>query len=228
MITFFGFCLTFVLFVVFYRFRKVLFFKKIPVIISCALAIIAVLKLCNISYDAYLISAKWLVALVAPSTLAFSYPLFENSDILIKNKRALYLTLLIATLCALASTYVFCLIFKVDLKILLSLLPKSTTMPIALEISKNIGGCLELTACLVVVTGVLGGLLGHFVLRKIKVKNDIAIGLALGSSSHIIGTAACADKGKSKQVAAGTVALILVGVMSAIIIPLLKNLVHID
>lgn len=226
MITYFGFVLTFILFVIFYRLRNVLFFKKIPVIVSCALAIIIILKTFNITYDTYLISAKWLIAFVAPSTLAFAYPLFENSNILIKNKRVLYSTLLIATLCALISTYVFCLFFKIDLKILLSLLPKSTTMPIALEISKNIGGCLELTACLVVITGVLGGVLGHFVLKKIKVKNDVAIGLALGSSSHIIGTAACADKGKTKQVAAGTIALILVGSMSAIIIPFLKSLIH--
>ena len=103
------------------------------------------------------------------------------------------------------------------------MLPKSTTMPIALEISKAIDGYLEITAVVVALTGVFGGVFGHNILKLLKIKNDVSIGLALGSASHVIGTAACADKKKDRQVAASTIALILVGLMSAIIIPLFKN-----
>ena len=222
----FGFLITFILFCVFYKLRNTSVFSKVPVIFSSAVCIMLVLVIFQISYETYYSSARYLSYLIAPITVVFAYPLYENSNILIKNKRALYPALLIGTLVAIASTYLCATFMKAKFIIVLSMLPKSTTMPIAIEISKSIGGYLELTACVVVMTGVLGALLGHWVLKKFKVTNDIAIGLAMGSASHVIGTAACAERQRSRQVAAGTIALILVGFFSAILIPLIKHLAH--
>ena len=53
-----------------------------------------------------------------------------------------------------------------------------------------------------------------------KIKNEVAQGIAMGTASHIIGTSACAEKKKLKQTSASTIALILVGLFSAIIIPI--------
>jgi len=216
---YFGFFLTLTLFLIFYKFKL---FIKIPIIISVGLLIILILKLFKIDYFTYNLSAKYLTYFIAPSTLAFSYPLYKNSNILIKNKRILYSTLLIGATSAIISTYLLLKLFQVDLKIILSMVEKSTTMPIAIEISKNVGGYPELTSALVLLTGILGGVFGHFVLNKLKIKNNIAIGLALGSASHVIGTASCANKKKYTQVAAATIALILVGFITAVLIPLLQ------
>lgn len=223
----FGFLITLILFIVFYLLRNKPIFSKVPVIFSVGLCIMLILMIFQISYETYYESARYLSYLIAPITVVFAYPLYENSNILIKNKRALYPALLVGTLVAIASTYICATLLHAKFTIVMSMLPKSTTMPIAIEISKSIGGYLELTACVVVMTGVLGALLGHYVLKKFRVKNDIAIGLAMGSASHVIGTAACAEKQRSRQVAAGTIALILVGFFSAILIPLIKYLVHI-
>ena len=75
----------------------------------------------------------------------------------------------------------------------------------------------------VVLTGLFGGLFGHKILKILKVKSDIAIGLALGSASHVIGTSACVEKKKYKQVASSTIGLILVGVLTVIIALALKK-----
>ena len=222
----FGFFITFVLFCVFYLLRNKPFFSKVPVIFSAGVCIMLILTVFQISYETYYSSARYLSYLIAPITVVFAYPLYQNSNILIKNKRALYPALVMGTLVAIASTYFCATLLHAKFIIVLSMLPKSTTMPIAIEISKSIGGYLELTACVVVMTGVLGALLGHFVLKRFKVTNDVAIGLAMGSASHVIGTAACAEKQRSRQVAAGTIALILVGFLSTILIPLIKYLVH--
>lgn len=215
---FFGLILTIILFVIFSRLNL-----KFPIMISVGVSIILILKIFNVDYSLYNQSASFLSFLIAPATIALAMPMYKNYHILLKNKRALYPALFLATIVAIISTYFCAKIFGADFRVILSMLPKSTTMPIALEISKAIDGYLEITAVVVALTGVFGGVFGHNILKLLKIKNDVSIGLALGSASHVIGTAACADKKKDRQVAASTIALILVGLMSAIIIPLFKN-----
>ncbi|MBQ4647097.1 MAG: LrgB family protein [Candidatus Gastranaerophilales bacterium] len=214
----FGLVLTVILFFIFKHFNL-----KIPIIISVGVSIILILKIFNIDYAKYNESANILSFLIAPATIALAYPMYKNYHILLTNKRALYPSLFLATIIAIISTYFCAKFFGADFKVIISMLPKSTTMPIALEISKLIEGYSELTAVVVALTGVFGGAFGHKILKLLKIKNDISIGLALGSASHVIGTAACADRKKDKQTAASTIALIIVGLLSTIIIPLLKN-----
>lgn len=213
----FGFFSTLILFLIFNKLKL-----KIPPIVTVGVSLIIILKVFNISYETYNVSASALSFLIAPATIALAYPLYKNCDVLAKNKRALYPTILLGTIVAIISTYICAKFFGADFRVIMSMIPKSTTMPIALEISKIIGGYQELTACAVALTGIFGSVLGHKILTLLKIKSDTAIGLALGSASHVIGTAACAEKQRQKQVASSTIALILVGLLSAIIIPFLK------
>ena len=212
---FFGLILTIILFFIFKRFNL-----KIPIIISVGVLIILILKIFNIDYSTYNESASILSFLIAPATIALAMPMYKNYHILLTNKRALYPTLFLATIVAIISTYFCAKLFGADFKVIISMLPKSTTMPIALEISKLMGGYSEITAVVVALTGVFGGVLGHNILKLLKVKNDVSIGLALGSASHVIGTAACADRKKEKQTASSTIALIIVGILTTIMISL--------
>lgn len=216
---FFGFLITLFLFIIFQKLNL-----KFPIILSVGICIIIILKIFNISYETYNYSATYLSYFIAPATIALAFPMYKNYHILITNKRILYFSLFLATITAMVSTYFCAKLFGADLKVILSLLPKSTTLPIALSISKTIGGYGELTAIIVALTGVFGGVFGHSILKFLKVKNDVAIGLALGSASHVIGTSACANRKKDKQTTASTIALIIVGLLSSIIIPLFKNL----
>ena len=218
--TFFGFFITLLLFVIFQKLNL-----KFPIILSVGFCIILILKIFNVNYETYNQSAVYLSYFIAPATIALAYPMYKNYHILIKNKRILYFSLFLATIVAMVSVYFCAKIFGADIKVILSLLPKSTTLPIALSISKTIGGYGELTAVIVALTGVFGGVFGHNILKFLKVKNDVAIGLALGSASHVIGTAACAERKKDKQTTASTIALIIVGLLSAIIIPIVVKFV---
>lgn len=215
---FFGLSITLVLFFIFSRLKL-----KMPIITSVGLCVIFILKFFKIDYEIYYQSASLLSFLIAPATIALAYPLYKNSYILIKNKRIIYFTFLMATLIAIISTYFCSKVLSADHEIIMSLLPKSTTMPIALEISKAMQGYEEITACVVALTGVFGGVFGHKILNFFKVKSDIAIGLALGSASHVIGTAACAQRKNEKQTASATAALVIVGLLSVFIIPLFKK-----
>ena len=215
---FFGLSLTLILFFIFNKLKL-----KIPIIVSVGVSIIIILKIFNISYENYQISASYLTYFIAPATITLAYPMYKNYHILLKNKRALYPALFLATIIAMVSTYFCAKFLNADHRVIMSLLPKPTPMPIALSISKNIEGYIELTACIVALTGIFGGIFGHIILKFLKVKNDVAIGLSLGSASHVIGTAACVEKKKEKQIASSTIALIIVGILSAILIPLFKK-----
>jgi len=213
----FGLFSTIVLFCLFKRMNCI---KKVPIILSVGFFLIFILKIFNIQYETYYYSANILTFLIAPATIALAYPMYKNSNILMVNKRIFYFSLLFGAIFAFIITFILAKFLSNDYKLVLSLLPKSTTMPIALEISKIIGGYQEITSCVVVLTGVFGGVFGHSILKFFKIKNDIAQGIAMGTASHIIGTSACAEKKKIKQTSASTIALILVGLFSAIIIPI--------
>ena len=155
------------------------------------------------------------VTLIATISLAF--PLVENLSLLKKNKRAVYFGFIVATLTAITTTFILGKLMHSDWNIITSLIPKSVTTPIAVEISKAIGGIPELTACIVVVTGIYGALFGHKILKLFHIKSDVAIGLSIGASSHVMGTSSCIEKKKDKQVVMATLALIIIGILTTII-----------
>lgn len=218
MTNFFGFLLT----IIVYIFSKFLFkfFKKIPVVVLAGLILIFVLQIFKIDYEVYNKSAKYLTYLLAPATIALGYSIYKNIDLLKTYKRIIYPAFLVSSLVSVLSVFVIVQFFSVDLNLLFSFLPKSITAPIAIEISKITGGIVELTICTVVLTGIFGGLFGYKILKLFKIKNSTAIGISIGSSSHIIGTSKCIEKGNEVQIAMSSVSIVFVGIISSILIPL--------
>ncbi len=198
--------------------------KKLPPIITASAVIIIFLKVLNISFEEYNSGAKYITFLLGPATIALAYPLIKNREILLQNKRAIYFGFLFATFVAIFSAAFLGKIFHTKFSILLSMLPKSVTTPIAVEISRTIGGIPELTACAVIFTGILGAIFGRRVLKLFGVKNHIAIGLSVGASSHVMGTSSLAERKEFRQVAISTVALTIVAILTAILTPLIIKL----
>ena len=223
MINPFGLIITIVLYKLAERLKKIPFLSKLPPLLFAGLGIIFILKLFNIEYETYHESASYLTFLLIPATISLGYPLYKNIHLLVKYKRVIYTAFIFATICAIITTYITAKLCHTDLNIIASVLPKSVTAPIAVEISKSLGGIPELTACIVMLTGVFGAILGHKILEFIKVKNDIAIGLSIGAASHVLGTSSCIEKGKEKQIVMATLALIFVGILTAILIPIFMH-----
>lgn len=207
------------------RTKRIPFVNTFPPTMLAGLALIITLELFKIDFNLYNESAMYLTFLLVPSTIALGYPVYKNIELLKKNKRIIYNAFILATIFAVISTYVFAKICHCNIDIIESMLPKSVTAPIAVEISKKIGGIPELTACVVVLTGVFGAMFGHKILKFIKVKSDIAIGLSIGAASHIIGTSKCVETNREKQIVMASVALVIVGVLTAIVAPLFLFLV---
>ncbi|MCC6128738.1 MAG: LrgB family protein, partial [Acidobacteria bacterium] len=106
---------------------------------------------------------------------------------------------------------------------LLSLAPKSVTTPIAMGIAEKIGGIPSLTAVLVILTGILGALLGPPLLSFLRISEDEAKGFALGVASHGIGTARAFQISGVAGAFSG-LAIGLNGILTAVLIPVFARL----
>ena len=109
--------------------------------------------------------------------------------------------------------------------VIVSLEPKSVTTPIALSLSAKSGGIPSLTAITVVICGILGGIIGPFILRKLHIKSRVAKGLALGAAAHGLGTAKAIELGAVEGAISG-LAIGLMGIMTSLLIPLVENLFY--
>lgn len=217
MISLWGLVSTFIIYELSKKLKNTIFLRKLPPMMISGIILIAILKCFNISYESYNKSACFYTILLGPATIALAYPLIENIKLLVKNKRAVYFGFIIATLTAIAVTLIIGKIFHSDWNLIISLIPKSVTTPIAVEISKSIGGIPELTACIVSITGIYGAVLGHKILKLCHIKSDVAIGLSIGASSHVLGTSSCVEKKRDKQVVMATLALIIIGILTTFI-----------
>lgn len=213
MINIWGLVLTVLIFEIVKRVKCI----KIPAMMVTSIFLIIVLCMFKIDYSEYNESACFLTLLLGPATIALAMPLSDNAKILLKNKRAVYFGFLIAVVTAIITTIVLGKIFNADWQLITSLMPKTVTTPIAIEISKTIGGIPELTACLVCLTGIYGAMFSHKILKVFKIKSDIATGLAIGATSHVLGTSTCIEKKRQKQVVMATLALIIIGILTTVI-----------
>lgn len=217
MVNFWGLLITIIIFELSKRFKNIKYLNKIPPMMLSGIILIAILLFFQIDYKSYNESACFLTLLLGPATIALALPLSDNAKLLTKNKRAVYFGFIIAVATAIITTIILGKVFHADWKLVTSLMPKTVTTPIAIEISKAIGGIPELTACMVVLTGIYGAMFGHKILKVFKVKSDIATGLAIGATSHVLGTSTCIERNRKKQVVMATLALIIIGVLTTVV-----------
>ena len=196
-----------------------------PVAIS-VLLVSLILIFFNIQYERYFEGAKFIHFLLGPATVALAVPIYKKWDLIVNNSKAIFISLLIGSVFAILVTYLLSLYFELPNELILSLLPRSVTAPIAMGISEIIGGIPSLTAIITLITGVIGASLGIFVFDLMKLKNMDARGFSLGLASHGIGTARAMSKNKNAGVFAA-VGMGLSGLVTSILVPLFLKIISI-
>ncbi|MGE4406750.1 LrgB family protein [Pseudomonas sp.] len=189
-----------------------------PVLVSMTL-IVGVLLLCGLGYEEYRTSAQWLTILLGPATVALAVPLYLNLRRIRELFGPIVITLLVAGTFATALGMALAWAFGADEMILMTLAPKSVTSPIAMLVAEQIGGVVALAAVFVMITGVLGAILGPELLRRFGVQHPAARGIALGLTAHAVGTAQALQE-SDECGAFAALAMSLMGVMTAVLLPL--------
>ena len=159
-----------------------------PLLISIVLTII-VLVVADVDYDTYNKGASYLSWFLTPATVCLAIPLYEQWTLLKKNIAAVALGLTAGVITSLVTVLVLSVLMGLSHEDYVTLLPKSITTAIGMGVSEELGGYVTITVAVIVVTGVLGNILGEFVCKIFRITEPISKGLALGASSHAIGTA---------------------------------------
>ena len=166
-----------------------------PLLVSIVIVILA-LKVFGISYEVYNASAKYISYLLTPATVCLAVPLYEQLELLKKNKVAVVCGILSGTLASLTGIFVLCMLFGFNHQQYVTMLPKSITTGIGIGVSEELGGYVTITVAVIILTGVLGNILAEGICKLFKINHPIAKGIAIGTASHAIGTAKAMELGE--------------------------------
>ena len=134
--------------------------------------------------------------LLTPATVCLAVPLYEQLELLKNNVKAIMAGLISGVLTSLISILALAVVFGFSHEEYVTLLPKSITTAIGMGVSEELGGIVTITVAVIIVTGILGNVIGEHVFRIFRIEEPIAKGVALGSASHAIGTAKAMELGE--------------------------------
>jgi predicted murein hydrolase (TIGR00659 family) len=193
-----------------------------PVAIAVAI-IVGLLIATHTPYRSYFEGAQFVHFLLGPATVALALPLYAQMARLKRMVGPLAVALLVGSLTAMGSAVALGALFGASAATLKSLAPKSVTTPIAMGIAEKIGGLPSLTAVLVVITGILGAVMGRSILNALRVHDPAVRGFATGIAAHGIGTARAFQESEVAG-AFSALAMGLNGVLTAVMLPYLVRL----
>lgn len=166
-----------------------------PLLISIALIIVFLLVF-HIDYNVYESGAQYLSYFLTPATVALAVPLYEQIELLKKNWKAIVAGILSGALTSALCVLAVALLFQLDHKQYVTLLPKSITTAIGMGLSEELGGIVTITVAVIVVTGVIGNMFAESICKLFHITDPVAKGIGIGSASHAMGTAKAMEMGE--------------------------------
>ncbi|MGR5167182.1 LrgB family protein [Vibrio astriarenae] len=193
-----------------------------PLLVSL-MVIIPILTLLNIPYETYYADNEWVTWLLQPAVVALAFPLYEQLPQIRRNWKLIILSCTIGSLMSMLSTVGFALLLDVDFELLASLMGKSVTTPIAMEIASFLGGVPAIAAIMVLIAGLFGAILAYPIYRLLNIKSPISRGLTMGCVSHALGTATSAEK-NNQDAAFSSLSLVICGIVTSIAAPMIMSI----
>ena len=189
-----------------------------PVLIS-TIALIAYLKILNIDYAVYHNAAQFIDFWLKPAVVVLAVPLYQNRRKIFNQWLPVIVSQLAGSITGIVTGMYFAKWLGAGHDVVLSLASKSVTNPIAIEITRSIGGIPAITAATVIIAGLVGQIAGYKMLKNTVVMPS-SVGMSLGTASHAMGIAASLERSRRMAAYAG-LGLTLNGVLTALIAPLI-------
>lgn len=205
------------------RFKWIVFS---PIILT-PLVIMFILKGTHISYDSYKNNVSIINLLLGPATVAFAIPMYKSFHLLKKYRMEIILSVTVGTVIAVCSSLLLAILFHLQDFLVHSIVPRSITTPIAMDVSKTLGGDPSVTVLFVILTGIAGATIGPILIRFLALRSSIAKGLLMGVAAHGTGTAKAFEfgqlEGTFSSLAMISTAIITI-ILSQTFIPLLFHI----
>ena len=202
--------------IVFFAARKLAARYKFPLLNPLLVAMVVIipfLMLTGISYDSYFKGSEVLNDLLQPAVVAQLHQIRARW-------KSIITICFIGSVVAMVTGTSVALLMGASPEIAASILPKSVTTPIAMAVGGSIGGIPAISAVCVIFVGILGAVFGHTLLNAMRIRTKAARGLAMGTASHALGTARCAEL-DYQEGAFSSLALVLCGIITSLIAPFL-------
>ena len=210
---FFGIALSIVAYLIGATAQKRIRFALCNTMVISAIIVIVVLVLFDIPYDSYYVGGYFINLFVSPATVCLAVGIYDKLPLLKKNLIPVLAGCIAGTAACVACGWVLCRVFAVDTAVTAALLPKSVTMPIASAVAESHDGTVPITIVAVIYTGLLGNLFAPVLQKLLRTDDALAIGLAIGASSHAMGTAKAMEMDKT----IGAMSGLAIGVCGVII-----------
>lgn len=196
-----------------------------PLLIAILL-IIGFLSITGIDYEYYKKGGDFIAFFIGPATVAMVLDLYANLDTLKKNILPILVGVGFGTIFSFVLAIFLSKIFQIDKNLVASLIPQSITTAIAISLSGEYQGIIGLTAIVVVIRGVSGAVFAPILMKIFRIKDPVAQGVAIGTSSHAVGTSQARLMGEIQGAMSG-LSIAIAGITAVIIMPLAMKLVEI-
>ena len=186
-----------------------------PILVS-VIVIIAFLLGVGIDYDTYNKGASYLSWLLTPATVCLAIPLYKQLHLLKKHGAAVAVSITSGVATSAVSIFLMCRVLGLSHTHYVTLLPKSITTAIGMGVSEEAGS--------IIITGVLGNMVGETVLKLAKIDHPVAKGLAFGTSAHAVGTAKALELGEVEG-AMSSLSIAVAGLLTVIAVPIASKFI---
>ena len=193
-----------------------------PLLIANIL-IVGFLLTTGISLESYNVGGDYISVMLSPATVVLAVPLYRQISKLKQFWKPILAGIFAGSLTSLACVIVVSKLVGLSDTLMLSLLPKSITIPMGSVVSAQIGGIPPVTIIAITITGITGAVAAPAVCRFCRIKNKVAQGIAIGTASHALGTTRAMEMGEV-QGAMSSLSIGLAGLFTAIVTPIILNL----
>ncbi|MCM3208351.1 LrgB family protein [Paenibacillus illinoisensis] len=195
-----------------------------PVLTTTAV-IVVILLITGIKLDTYMLGGKWIQDLLGPAVVSLAFPLSKHMDVLKRNVIPILGGTLGGSIVGMFTGASVALLLGYPKDIVIALLPKSVTTPVAIQLADQAGGNASFTSLFVMIAGFSGILLGPLMMKWIRIKDNSAYGIGLGSASHALGMDRSFEYGEN-AVALSSVSMIVSAIAGSLFLPLWVSIIY--
>ncbi|MBU3099966.1 MULTISPECIES: LrgB family protein [Clostridium] len=190
-----------------------------PLMIAVIILILFLTKF-HIKYEDYNRGGQIISFFLFPATVALALPMYKKFMLFKENATPILIGIFSGAISGFISVVFLSKLFGLTDVLIKSLMPKSITTPIGIALSKQLGGLQSITVVAIIITGIIGSIVGPFLYKIFKINDKVALGIAMGSSAHALGTARAMEIGEVEGAMSG-LTMAISGVMTVLLYPLL-------
>ncbi|MCT4632160.1 MAG: LrgB family protein [Firmicutes bacterium] len=211
--------------VIFYILSTVIYKKfKTPLlnpILVSTIFIIATLMFAGMDYEAYDMGGRHIKFFLGPSIVILAIPLHRQFHILKKSYKPILGGIITGIIVSFITVVGLSKLFNLNRELMLSIVPKSITTPMGILVTSEIGGLESITIASIILTGIIGAVLAPTVMKVFRIKNNVAVGIGIGTSSHAVGTSKAVEMGEVEG-AMSSLSIAVAGLITVLLTPLIQ------